>query len=186
MIFDKKEQRKKAIGSRRALSKEQRAAFSRTICEKISQLDVYQASEIILAYAATWDEVDLSDICSLACRQGKTVAYPVSYRGGIMEAYAPAGPEDWKDGILGIKVPDIEKSRLIAPGDIDLVLVPCVAFDEERRRLGHGGGYYDRYLPQCRGAGFVLTAFEAQKLQQIATEKHDILMDLLVTEERIY
>ena len=186
MALNKKEQRNIALAARRALSEEERASASSSICRRLADLPIYKEAKTIFAYAATWDEVDLSDICALAREQGKTVAYPISYKGGIMEAYAPEGPEDWKDGILGIRVPDKTKARLVAPEEFDLVLVPCVAFDEERRRLGHGGGYYDRYLPKCTGSKFVLVAFEAQKLPQISVEGHDILMDALVTEAKVY
>ena len=186
MLLSKKEQRIKAINARRALSPEQRAAYSSALSEKLAQLDVFKNAGTILAYAATWDEADLSRICSLAVSMGKTVAYPVSYRGGIMEAYAPEGPDCWTKGILGITVPDISRSRLVLPEEIDLVLVPCVAFDEAKRRLGHGGGYYDRYLPKCIKAQYVLVAFEAQKLPEVAADPHDVLMNVLVTEDRVY
>ena len=160
--------------------------FSLQLCANISRLESFRSAKTVLAYAATWDEADPSAICALAEKLGKTVAYPVSYKGGIMDCYAPKCPEDWKDGILGIRVPDTEKARLVQPEEFDLVLVPCVAFDEEKRRLGHGGGYYDRYLPRCSGARFVLIAFEVQKMPHIITEEHDILMDALVTEAKIY
>ena len=185
-MFSKKEQRTIAINARRALTDEQRAAYSASLCEKLFELECVRNAKTVLAYAATWDEADPALFCKKAAEQGATVAYPVSHKGGIMEAYAPESPEDLKTGLLGIKAPDPKTSRLISPEELDLVLVPCVAFDEEKRRLGHGGGYYDRYLPKCRGAKFVLIAFEAQKLPQIATEEHDILMDALVTEAKIY
>ena len=186
MIITKKEQRIKALEARRALTAEQRAGFSLALCTRAAELECFKNAKTLLAYAATWDEADLSYLCRLAAEQGKTVAYPVSYRGGIMEAYAPESPDDLKTGLLGIKAPDVSKSRLILPEELDLVLVPCVAFDEEKRRLGHGGGYYDRYLPKCTNAKFVLVAFEAQKLPEIATDPHDVLMNVLVTEDRIY
>ena len=186
MLLSKKEQRIQAINARRALSKEERASFSLALCKNAAELASFKKARTILAYAATWDEADLSSICRLAEKQGKTVAYPISYRGGIMEAYAPESPDAWTDGILGIRVPDIKRSRLVAPEEFDLVFVPCVAFDEEKRRLGHGGGYYDRYLPKCTNAKLVLVAFEAQKLPVIATDPHDILMNTLVTEDKVY
>ena len=185
-MIGKTEQRKEAITARRALSSEERAVFSLQMCANISRLDAFRTARTILAYAATWDEADPAAVCELAVKLGKTVAYPVSYRGGVMDCYAPNGPEDWKDGILGLRVPDTDKARLISPEEFDLVLVPCVAFDEEKRRLGHGGGYYDRYLPRCVNAKFVLIAFEAQKMPHIAVEEHEILMDALVTEDKIY
>ena len=186
MIETKKEQRIKAIQARRALSDEQRAEASRRLCLRVSELECFRQAKTLLAYAATWDEADLSSLCSLAEEQGKTVAYPVSYKGGIMEAYAPESPDALRTGLLGIKAPDVERSRLILPEELDLVLVPCVAFDEEKRRLGHGGGYYDRYLPGCVNAKFVLVAFEAQKLPEVTTDPHDVLMNVLVTEDKVY
>ena len=185
-MITKIEQRKIALAARRALTEKERADFSLRICEKISELDCYKNAQTILAYAATWDEVDLSALCKLAEEQGKTVAYPVSYKGGIMECFAPKSSEDWTDGILGLRVPDVSRSRLIGSEDLDLVLVPCVAFDKEKHRLGHGGGYYDRYLPKCSRARFVLVAFEAQKFAKIVSEDHDVLMNSLVTEKKVY
>ena len=185
-MISKKEQRKKAIDARRALSSEERALFSLQLSANVSKLESFKKARTVLAYAATWDEADVSALCDLAVKLGKTVAYPVSYKGGVMDCYAPQSPEDWTDGILGIRVPDTQKARLVQPEEFDLVLVPCVAFDEEKRRLGHGGGYYDRYLPKCTNAEFVLVAFEAQKLPEIAVDAHDILMNAIATEERIY
>ena len=184
--MDSRELRIKAINARRALSAEERAAFSRKICRKLLELESYKSAQTIFAYASTWDEVDLSEFCEEGAKQGKTVAYPISYKGGIMDAWAPSGPQDWIDGILGIRVPDKEKSRPVRPEEFDLVLVPLVAFDEDRNRLGHGAGYYDRYLPQCTKAFFVAVAFEAQKVESITKESHDFLVNLLVTEQGIY
>ena len=185
-MIGKSEQRKEAINARRALSSEERAVFSLQMCANISRLDAFRKARTILAYAATWDEADPAAVCELAVKLGKKVAYPVSYKDGIMEAYVPDGPESLVKGLLGITAPDPEKSELLKPEDIDLVLVPLVAFDEEKRRLGHGGGYYDRYLPKCVKADLIAVAFEAQKLEEIATDSYDVLMKTIVTEEKVY
>lgn len=186
MIIDKKEQRKAALGARRALSAGERAVFSKKICSRIARTKAFKNAGTILAYLATWDEADLSSLCEKAVKLGKKVAYPVSYKGGIMEAFVPDGPDSLVKGLLGITAPDPERSKLLAPEDIDLVLVPLVAFDEEKHRLGHGGGYYDRYLPKCSKADLIAVAFEAQKLKEIATDSYDVLMKTIVTEEKVY
>ena len=186
MILDKKAQRKAALDARRALSAGERAVFSKKICSRIARTKAFREADTILAYLATWDEVDLSSLCEKAAKLGKKVAYPVSYKGGIMEAYVPDGPESLVKGLLGITAPDPEKSALLAPEDLDLVLVPLVAFDEEKRRLGHGGGYYDRYLPKCSKAKLIAVAFEAQKLEKIVVDSYDVLMKTIVTEQKVY
>ena len=73
----------------------------------------------------------------------------------------------------------------LSPEEIDLVLLPCVAFDRCGHRLGHGAGYYDRYLPQTHAAA-VAVAFEAQKLPRVSADRFDRSMDAIVTEERVY
>ena len=66
------------------------------------------------------------------------------------------------------------------------VLVPCVGFDGALRRLGHGMGFYDRYLARCRRAAAILTAFEAQRLERVPTEPHDRAFSVLVTERGVF
>ena len=97
-----------------------------------------------------------------------------------MEVYEPSG---WRSGAYGIREPDRETSRRIEPGEIDLALVPCLAFDEGGMRLGHGAGYYDRYLARCPRAARICLAFKAQRLDRVVTEAHDLPMDWIVTEK---
>ena len=103
-----------------------------------------------------------------------------------MEAYAPLDEKSWKRGMMGIMEPDAERSKLILPEELELVICPMVAFDSGRRRIGYGGGYYDRYLPKCEKALRIGIAFEAQRLEQVPADEHDLPMDIIVTEEEIY
>ena len=66
------------------------------------------------------------------------------------------------------------------------MIVPCVGFDQNGGRLGHGGGYYDRYLAKCPAAKRICVAFEAQRLDRAASEKNDVDPQIIVTEEKIY
>ena len=103
-----------------------------------------------------------------------------------MAARVPAAEDGPETGLLGIVSPRIETSVLVDPSDIDLIIVPCVGFDEKRNRLGHGGGYYDRYMPKCKKASLVCIAFEAQKLDNIVVGRYDMRPDRVVTEKDIY
>ncbi|MBQ1576312.1 MAG: 5-formyltetrahydrofolate cyclo-ligase, partial [Oscillospiraceae bacterium] len=77
-------------------------------------------------------------------------------------------------------------SRRLEPEALDAVLVPCVGFDGALRRLGHGMGFYDRYLARCPRAAAILTAFEAQRLACVPTEPHDRAFSVLVTERGVF
>ena len=184
--MDKNTQRKTALTARRGLSAYKKAEYDHLISERLRKLPQIRSVKTIFAYAAVSDETDVAEFCSWAEEQGIDVAYPVSYKGGIMEAYVPCGKDSWETGLLGISTPVPERSRLIRPEDIDLVIVPLVAFDEKKHRLGHGGGYYDRYLPKCSKAFFAAVAYEVQKLDNIITDKYDFSVNCIVTESKIY
>ena len=95
-------------------------------------------------------------------------------------------PDGWEAGVYGIRTPILTKSRLLAPEELDLVLVPCTAFDAACRRVGMGKGYYDRYLPRCQNAVTLGVAFEVQRVERAAADPHDRQLDSYATEEKIY
>lgn len=174
----KAEQKKRALAARRALSAEERAARSAAICERLLTLPELREAGTILSYRAMPDEADPA---ALERALGARFVYPRCLGGGRMEARLPNGP--WKPGPFGIEEPDPACSELVRPEEIDAVLVPCVAFDASGGRLGHGAGYYDRYLSLCPQAARICLAFEAQRLERVVTEKHDQPMDRIVTEK---
>lgn len=182
MESEKKIQRERCTAACRGLSAQQRAAFNAAICRHLTALPALRAAQTLLSYRATETEADLSAFHAWAAEQGKTLAFPVSYPGGRMEAYVPQGPESWERGRYGIWSPIRERSRLIPPEQLDAVILPCVGFDGRGRRLGHGGGYYDRYLPLCPQAQRILVAFEAQRLEAVAVDVHDQNAHEVVTE----
>lgn len=179
----KQTQRTACLARRRALSKKERQEHSAAICARLTALPELQSAGTILSYRATAEEADLSAFHRWALERGKRLAFPVSYGQGRMEAWEPKGPESWRQGRYGIWEPDPGQSVLVDPEELDAVLLPCVGFDCQGRRLGHGGGYYDRYLPQCPGAKRILVAFSCQRVDQVVTDDHDQLVDLIVTEE---
>ena len=103
-----------------------------------------------------------------------------------MYAASPDKPDAWRTGKYGIAEPDPEHSSLISPEKLDAVIVPCVAFDAAHRRLGHGGGYYDRFLPLCTCAVKLAAAFELQRAAAVPIDSFDVAMDAVATELRIY
>ena len=187
--IDKKQQRGLAIERRRALTQEERDEKSRAICDLLIKLikdSRYSEVSTIFSYRGTWDEVNVDAFNNWAEGQGYRVAYPISLPKGIMKAAVPAEKDAWhraaeKDAwhraAYGILEP--------VTRDIDLIIVPCVAFDEHGNRCGHGAGYYDRFMTFMPPESLIMVAFEAQKLEKLITEETDISVSTIVTETGI-
>jgi 5-formyltetrahydrofolate cyclo-ligase len=88
--------------------------------------------------------------------------------------------------LYGIRTPVLERSVLLEPEQLDLVLVPCTAFDADCFRVGMGKGYYDRYLPRCTKAAKIGIALEVQRVAHAAVDEHDQRLDAFVTERGLY
>lgn len=183
--LQKTAQRRAGISARRALADAARSAANAALCRRIAALNCFQKARTLLAYAAFGGEADLSALLAEAVRQGKTVAYPICGEGFTLTAAVP-GPDGWEMGAYGFRTPILEKAQLLPPEALDLVLVPCTAFDAACRRVGMGKGYYDRYLPRCAHAVTLGVAFECQRVEQAAVDSHDQWLDGFVTEEGIY
>ena len=186
--IDKKLQRKLAVEKRRALTQEERDEKSRAICDLlIKHIKDPRYSEVrtIFSYRGTWDEVNVDAFNNWAEGQGYRVAYPISLPKGIMKAAVPVEKDAWHRAAYGILEPVMENSKILEPGDIDLVIVPCVAFDDHGNRCGHGAGYYDRFMACMPPESLIMVAFEAQRSEKLITEETDIPVSTIVTETGI-
>ncbi len=179
---EKKAQRKAARAARQGMTAGQRAEKSAVICEKLKALDEIRSAKTIFSYLGLWDEVDLGAFDAWARAEGKKVAYPVCGKRGQMEIYVPASMDDLVKDTMGITAPDPEKSEQIDPADVDVILLPMVAFDSENRRMGQGGGFYDRYLVRSPESKHIAVAFSEQEVPRVITEPFDIPMDMVVTD----
>jgi 5-formyltetrahydrofolate cyclo-ligase len=78
-------------------------------------------------------------------------------------------------------------TELQLPASIDLILVPGVAFSTDRHRLGRGGGFFDRLLAGPAANAFKLgVCFSFQMIESVPTESHDVVMDAIVTDQRVF
>ena len=129
-------------------------------------------------YAALPHEVDLLPLL----REHPQHAYyfPRCLPGRRLSFHRVINPEsDLKPGALNIPTPAV-KLLTLEPELFDLVLVPGVAFSEAGERLGYGGGYYDRWLPQCRQARLIALLFREQVVASLPREAHDLLIPRLI------
>lgn len=165
--------------ARETLRPEQRRALSAAIVRRLMQLPEYQAARTVMAYRAVKGEVSLEGL------SGKRFVWPLCVAEGEMIALLPEEGA-WQKGYCGIPEPVRQRSKEISPEEIDLVICPCAAFDPRCHRLGMGKGFYDRYLPRCKGARLVAVAFEVQRVELLPVSPWDVPMDAVVTEKNVY
>ena len=175
-------QRKTGIAARNNLDEKIAATFSQTISEKLISSSCGDV-KVIFSYQPFGREVDVSTFNEWAISEGKILAFPLCYEDGKMVAAMPKGEDAWETGKYGIKTPIESRSTIINPEDIDLVIVPCTAFEiVQKIRCGMGVGYYDRYLPQCKKAITIAVAFSVQQCDDLTADDWDFPLDTIVTE----
>ncbi len=187
----KDEIRKSALAVRDALSREDIETKSRKIFEKVTSLDGYAGAENILVYASMRSEVVTDDIILDAFVAGKKVFCPkvTDVRKGEMIFVPIEALEDLAEGDLGIREPEVPEGYQEPEFDEGrtLVIMPGVAFDRERNRIGYSGGFYDRFLSGHPELDTVAVCFECQICgEPIPVMAHDMRPMLLITEDNIY
>lgn len=184
---DKKELRRSIIGKRMKLSGAEIEQKSRSIAERFGNLECYRSAQVIMFFIPFRNEVDtryMIDL-SLAGKKKVLVPYTVKEDRTLIPSHLLNWEEDLAEGTYGIMEPLPERIRAVEPEQIDMVIVPGVAFDLNGNRLGYGGGYYDRFFERLREDTYlVAVAFELQVVEKVPTEKWDRPIDGLVTENR--
>jgi 5-formyltetrahydrofolate cyclo-ligase len=176
--------RARVLGDRDRKPFEDRASASASIARALSLRDDFLASRTVLLTLPFGSEWDTRSLLAAALARAKTVALPrVNRATRMLDICAVVRPDDdVAPGYRGIPEPCAHCAALDV-ASIDWVLVPGVAFDRDGRRIGYGGGYYDRLLPLLRGdARRVAGAFELQWVEHVPAAAHDVRMDAIVTE----
>jgi len=176
--------RRETLSRRDALPIEHRSAASKLISDGLARLPSFLRAHTVLLTLAFRSEWDTLPLVRAALAAGQTVAVPrVDSDTRMLSLHALTDPAtEIVPGYRGIPEPRPD-ARTIDADLIDWVLVPGVAFDLDGRRLGYGGGYYDRLLPRLRpGVARVAGAFDIQIVAQVPSAPHDITVDAIVTE----
>jgi 5-formyltetrahydrofolate cyclo-ligase len=184
---ERKQLRKEKIQARNQLTAEERERLSKSIVERILSSEEFQRAETIMLYRGIKGEVRLNELEPVAKAQGKRLVFPLCISDREMMGLMPRGEDAWTLGYCGIQEPVREKSLEIPPEEIDMILCPCTAFDEEGGRMGMGAGFYDRFLTRCSDhCCIAAVAFQVQKTHTVLRQPWDIPMTMAFTESRTY
>ena len=164
----------------------ERARLSRTVIEGICRLPAYHAADTVLGYLNFGAELEAEVWVRRALADGKRVLLPrVNRASRHLDLYRVRDLSvDVAPGMWGIREPVIERCvREDAPGTVDFVLLPGVAFTRDGARLGYGGGFYDRLLAHLPDRpALVAGAFAKQVVAELPQEPTDRKVEWLVTE----
>lgn len=180
----KKDELRRALRARRrALTSEETARAGGEIARRVLSLREVREAGTLLLYLAAFNEPDTDELIARLRSSGKRVAVPVCDADELLitPVYIDAATR-LSRGAYGIREP--ASGTAARTEDIELAVLPGIAFDKSGARVGFGKGYYDRFLSGFRGAR-IGVCYDFQLLDRLPSEPHDIGMDIIVTEKRI-
>lgn len=175
--------------ARAALTDKEVEQRSQAICNQIIHHPRYQHAQHIACYLACKNEVNLNTVIQHAWQLQKEIYVPiVDQYNNSMHFHAYTEETQLHKNRFGMLEPIITDNQWTPPKQLDLLLIPLIAFDVERNRIGQGAGFYDRYLNQHKTTPITTmgVAYELQKIDAVPTDEWDVTLDLIITERSIY
>ncbi len=177
---DKTLLRKELLAKRKELSEEYRRAAGKSIQEQVLSSPEYAAARSLFVYVSMPGEPPTECIICRALADGKEVYVPKCVD-GEMFAVRIHSTEEMQPGTMGIPEPTCCAETKSAD-EFDLILVPCVSVSSDGCRLGHGGGYYDRFLTRERSNTLCL-CFKHMLCENIPMEENDVRITRVISEK---
>jgi len=156
---------------------------SHIICDKVMKLPAFEEADAVYTYIDFNNEVCTKEIVEAAWKAGKKVASP-RVEGRHLHFYEITSYDQLEPGCFGVWEPKEECTP--AQYEDAIMIVPGVAFDKDRHRVGYGQGFYDRYLNIHRSHTTVAVAFDFQIVESAPSDEFDILPQMLITETKVY
>jgi 5-formyltetrahydrofolate cyclo-ligase len=179
--------RKEIRGKRDKIAAYERKNKSEIIAEKFYLTDYYTKAYKILAYYPFGSEVDTTLLIIRALENNKSIILPKVFDRELKLYYLDKLSGQLEKSKYGIMEPITRFCRPAKIKDIELAIIPGLGFDKNLNRLGYGGGFYDRLLTLIpEEIKKIALCFDIQILDSIPATEHDIKIDVLITESKIY
>ncbi|MDP2922388.1 MAG: 5-formyltetrahydrofolate cyclo-ligase [Candidatus Omnitrophota bacterium] len=180
---EKKELRQKLLAKLLSLTKEELKRRSQDVEKRLSSLPIYNKAKVIMAYYPLKGEVDILGMIRKDLGL-KRFCFPVTdLEKKELFAYEVKNlEEDFVRGPFGVMQPDIKRTKRVDIGEIDMVIIPGIAFDRSGNRLGRGAGFYDRFLRKLNppvkkvGIAFIFQILQDLPIHPPVDEKVDIVV----------
>ncbi|MFO0813851.1 MAG: 5-formyltetrahydrofolate cyclo-ligase [Gemmatales bacterium] len=171
-------------------AQENKDELSQQIVAQFMATPEYAHAKTVLFYVDVRSEVRTRNSLTAALQSGKTIVIPWCTEAVELALFRLESLDELAVGMYKILEPKPELRLLpekqVDPKQIDLVMVPGVAFDRRGARMGHGKGYYDKLLENVRpGTPLIALAFECQIFPEIPVAPHDVFMNKIITEKGV-
>lgn len=187
-ILDEKTRIRQGILRKRdAIDILSRKARDVLIKERLVSILEFIHAKVIFFFASFRSEVSTLPLIEESFHLGKRVVLPlVNNEAKKLRLYEIEDLSEVSPGFMGIPEPDVSGERRMDINNIDLVIMPGVAFDLMGNRLGYGAGYYDKLLSRLkRHIPLIALAYEEQIVESLPSEPHDIKVHKIVTDRRV-
>jgi 5-formyltetrahydrofolate cyclo-ligase len=184
-ISDKKEIRKEIFRQLREQAPSLRRDRSRKVQEALLSSREFLESKLIMTYVSLPAEVDTRYFIEEALKRGKRIAAPcIDKESETIIASELSSIDDLAKGPYGIYEPKGGAARAIPLKEINLVVVPGIAFDKRNYRLGRGKGYYDKFLADedLSSSSKIGLAFSFQIVDSLPLAPHDMPVSRVITD----
>lgn len=179
----KQEIRRKILDMRKGLTSKYIEDESERIYERLTESKILDGAKNVLIYSDFDGEVKTAALTGWMMYHGMRIFLPCIDCGDMHAADIKSAALELS--AFGIAQPRFSDAQMAEPGELDAVIVPGIAFDRQKNRIGFGKGYYDAYLAQAVNAKKVALAYDFQIVDHIPGEKHDIRMDMIITPDGI-
>ena len=179
--------RAQARALRSLLPERRRSEQSVLIAERVLGMPEIEAARAVLAYGSNDEEVDPQPIVDALRARGVRIAYPRMVSIDCLGIHWVTAEDDQlAERRNGIREPIADRCECASPEEIDVILVPGIAFGRDGYRIGFGAGYFDRFLPSAPQAFKIGLAFDEQLFDEVPHDiEFDVPVDALVTPSAI-
>ncbi len=176
----KKVVRARVRAVRDAIASERRDALGQSVAERFLELPEVGAARTVMAFWSFGSEVPTAELIERLHASGVTVGLPRVVEGELEpRTYVPGDPVRFAPFGAG----EPTGGRVLRPDEIDIVITPGIAFDRRGKRIGYGGGFYDRFLPRAQRALRTGICFGVQLIDEdLPAGSSDPSVDVIVTE----
>ena len=181
VVESKEDIRKRLLNIRRYLSREEVLEMSRNIKERLFALSEYKSCKVVMFYIAHDNEVETREMIIESLHSKKVLIPCTSLERNMIYPVEIENLDDLERGAFGILEP---RNKKIYRGDIDVIIVPGIAFDPRGYRIGYGKGFYDRFLIGTNALKIGI-AYDFQIVNRIPEDENDVPVDMIVSEKRV-